>query len=97
MTDTKLDWIADKILGQEETLMDTLAAKRLKDADDGTPSPADQPPEPLSVDPAAEQAAFAELLKFIADNPEDDCEFTALTLDEFAAETFTPPTDSNQE
>lgn len=36
------------------------------------------------IDRDAEKKAFADLLKFFADNPEDDTTIEALTLDEFA-------------
>lgn len=60
------------------------------------PKPADEGQD-IPVDPAAEKSAFAELLQFLADNPEDDTDFDALSPDEFAEQTFTPPSDPGQE
>ncbi len=55
---------------------------------DAEPSP---PAEPTLVDPAAEAAAFAELLAFIKANGEPGDVVTTLSAAEFAEEDFTPP------
>lgn len=49
-------------------------------------------PEPVVVDASAEQQAFADLLKALADTDEGDVatRVEALTLDAFKAETFCP-------
>jgi hypothetical protein len=87
------DWMGDKITKQtdEELLRMAKAHSDRLSGKEPEQSPPTSPGEDTPVDPVAEQTAFADLLKFIADNPEDDCEFTALSLDDFATETFTPP------
>jgi hypothetical protein len=92
------DWIGDKLIEQTDDQLLELAKARSREISGELPEQAPQPPaaEDIPVDPVAEQTAFANLLKFIADNPEDDCEFTALSLDEFAAESFTPPTEPEE-
>jgi hypothetical protein len=95
------DWIGDKIIKQadEQLLKIALAhsdSLRGKTPDEPTPEPK-LPVEDIPLDLAAEQAAFADLLKFVADNPDDDTEFTALSPEEFAAESFTPPATDSQE
>ena len=84
------DWIADRILKQEDELMKELRDARFAPADASSP----QAPMPAAVDapvdPAAEAAEFADLIASFAANPEADCEIIALTAEEFAQGTFTP-------
>jgi len=83
-------WIAEKILAKEDKLMEQLMKAQFDPSAEVVP----QEPAPATdtpVDPAAEQAAFADLIAFFAANPEKDCEVAALTAQEFAQETFTPP------
>lgn len=93
-------WIGEKILAQEDKLMEQLAKTHFDKLDGKEP---DTPPPPapeaqdLPVDPAVERQAYADLLAHFAENPEDDCEVTMLTAEEFAEDTFTPATDETQE
>jgi len=91
-------WIGEKLIAQGDELMAAMAAKRLNGAEDMDDTPETEPaPEPVPRDPAAERKAFAELLKFFADTPEADTEFEALSEEEFAAESFTPPVNPPEE
>lgn len=87
------DWIAKKLLENQDEQMLAMAAKRLKDAEasaDETPS--DHCGEPVPVDPEAEKQAFAELLALLGKRDDGDAATTvvALDLDAFSAEAFTP-------
>lgn len=98
MTDTKIDWITDKIISQHDAAAEQVVDDHLRDGP-GSPESQSVDPDvpPVPVDPEAEREAFAELLAF-ASNPDDgdaDTVVTALTADEFDAAIFTPaPHDS---
>lgn len=79
-------WIAEKIMAQEDKLMEILEGRRNGEHEDNEPAPADLSnyPEPTPIDMDAEKQAFTELVQFLTDNPEDDCEFTALDPNAFA-------------
>lgn len=84
------DWIGDRILSREDELMKELRDARFASSDASAPHSPMPAAVDVSVDPAAEAAAFAELIASFAANPEADCEIIALTADAFAQGTFTP-------
>lgn len=86
---SKVNWIADKILKQEDALQETIAAIH-----DGKAVPPDQPTVPALPDANAEQQAFADLLAALKDTDEGDADtaVTVLSAEEFSAESFTPDT-----
>lgn len=92
MTD-KNAWIGQKILAREDDLQQLLDQHRDNPARETTAPD----PELVPVDPVAEQAAYAELLAILAGSDEPDSEFTALSAEEFAEDSFTPPTLDTQE
>lgn len=51
---------------------------------------AQDPLAPVAIDPAAERAAYAELLAFLKEHAEEGTEVSVLSEDDFAAETFEP-------
>lgn len=94
MTDNNNDWIADKIMAQEDKLMEALAEKRFKEIEGTSESRTPDAPsqEPVPVDSAAEKQAFADLLALFAksDSEENGTAIQALDLDQFAEDEFTP-------
>lgn len=93
------DWIAEKILAQEDTALEALAAKRLQDAERGDTAPPELPVEPVAIDPAAERAAYAELQQQFAARDEGDADTIVeeLSLEEFTEDSFTPGPRDNPE
>lgn len=95
------DWITEKLLASEDKLMEVLLDERLDNSDGEAEQIQSRDlsdfPEPTPVDCDAEKQHFAELLSFLTDNPEDDCEFEALTLDDFADLTVPSAIPQNQE
>jgi hypothetical protein len=95
MTDTKNnDAMRELVWKTEERLLQNLNDLPPKVDPD---APADAPPtEPVPEDSEAERAAFADFLKSLEEHAEDDgTEIEVLSLDEFMAETFTPPRRGN--
>lgn len=92
------DWIADKILAQEDDLMAALAAKRLH-ASEGRPDHTDTLQIPVPVDPVAERLAYAELQALLAAKDEGDAEtvVTCISLVNFERDSFTPGQHDNPE
>jgi len=84
---TNTNWIADRILKQEDALLD--AAKNIHE---GTEIPLERPSPPPSIDPEAERCAFADLLTALNNTDEGDSDtlVTILTAEEFAEEDFVP-------
>lgn len=91
MTNTN-DWITDKILAQEDSMIAALSAKRLKEAEGRDTPPATDLPPPVEVDAAAERQAFQELLALMAAKDEGDADtvINGIALADFDRDTFTP-------
>jgi hypothetical protein len=85
------DWIGEKILAQEDQLMEQLTAQRFGDTD-ATPPAADTPPDHVPVDPAVERKEFENLLAQFGNRDEGDADtlVVGLVLDDFDQSTFTP-------
>lgn len=94
------DWIGEKILGEEDKLMEQLRKAKFDapppapdTATVDTPLPADGPlPDPVPRDREAERRAYADLLAHFntPDDGDADTLVEALTLDDYDKADFQP-------